>query len=61
MKRRLYFRIEEYDFQIIEEYCKSLGRTKIDVLRELIKGLKIKKKPSSEGRSFKTIILVKLL
>jgi hypothetical protein len=61
MKRRLDFRIEEYEFQIIEEYCKSLGRTKIDVLRKLIRGLKLKNKPSSEGLSFRTIILVKLL
>ena len=61
MKRPLVFRIEEYEFQIVEEYCKSVGRTKIDVLRELIRGLKLKKKPSSEGASFRTIILVKLL
>jgi hypothetical protein len=49
MKRRLDFRIEEYEFQIVEEYCTSVGRTKIDVLRELIRGLKLKKKPSSEA------------
>jgi len=61
MKRRLDFRIDQYEFQIVEEYCKSVGRTKIDVLRELIRGLKLKKKPSSEGPSFRTIILVKLL
>jgi hypothetical protein len=61
MKRRLDFRIEEYEFQIVEEYCKSVGRTKIDVLRKLIRGLKLKKKPSSEAPSFRTIILVKLL
>jgi len=61
MKRPLVFRIEEYEFQIVEEYCKSVGRTKIDLLRELIRGLKLKKNFSSEGSSFRTIILGKLL
>jgi hypothetical protein len=48
MKRPLVFRIEEYEFQIVEEYCKSVGRTKIDLLRELIRGLKLKKNGSPE-------------
>jgi len=46
MKKRLDFRIEEYEFQILEDYCLSVGRTKTDVLRELIRNLKTKKKPS---------------
>jgi len=46
MKRRLDFRIEELEMQILEDYCNSVGRTKTDVLRELIRGLKLKKKPS---------------
>ncbi len=40
MKKRLDFRIEEYEFRILEEYCESVGRTKTDVLRELIRSLK---------------------
>jgi hypothetical protein len=46
MKKRLDFRIEELEMEILEEYCFSVGRTKTDVLRELIRGLKLKKKPS---------------
>jgi hypothetical protein len=42
MKRRLDFRIEELEMQILEDYCNSVGRTKTDV-RELIRGLKLKK------------------
>lgn len=48
MKKRLDFRIEEYEFQILEDYCELVGRTKTDVLRELIRGLKTKKKPATE-------------
>jgi hypothetical protein len=46
MKKRLDFRIEEFEFEILEEYCHAVGRTKTDVLRELIRSLKTKKKPS---------------
>lgn len=46
MKKRLDFRIQESEFKILEEYCKSVGRTKTDVLRELIRGLKAKENPS---------------
>ena len=46
MKKRLDFRIEEFEMETLEEYCTSVGRTKTDVLRELIRGLKSKKKPS---------------
>ncbi|BAZ26062.1 CopG domain protein DNA-binding domain protein [Kalymmatonema gypsitolerans NIES-4073] len=45
MKKRLDFRIEEFEFEILEEYCQAVGRTKTDVLRELIRSLKSKKKP----------------
>lgn len=51
MKKRLDFRVEESEFEILEQHCKIVGRTKTDVLRELIRSLK-KKKPSSEGRGF---------
>jgi hypothetical protein len=46
MKKRLDFRIEEFELEILEEYCKAVGRTKTDVLRELIRNLRLKKKPS---------------
>jgi len=42
MKKRLDFRLEEYEFEILEEYCKTVGRTKSDVIRELVRGLKRK-------------------
>lgn len=47
MKKRLDFRIEEFEFEILEEYCRAVGRTKTDVLRELIRGLRLRKKLSS--------------
>jgi hypothetical protein len=46
MKKRLDFRVEEFELEILEEYCKAVGRTKTDVLRELIRSLKNKKKPN---------------
>jgi hypothetical protein len=46
MKKRLDFRIEDFELEILEDYCNAVGRTKTDVLRELIRGLKSKKKPS---------------
>jgi hypothetical protein len=46
MKKRLDFRLEEFELEILEDYCAVVGRTKSDVLRELIRKLKIKKKPS---------------
>nr|WP_248277448.1 CopG family transcriptional regulator [Brasilonema octagenarum] len=45
MKKRLDFRVEEYELQILEDYCAAVGRTKTDVLRELIRTLKTKRKP----------------
>jgi hypothetical protein len=47
MNKRLDFRIQEFEFEIIEQHCKAVGRTKTDVLRELIRSLKVKEKPSS--------------
>jgi hypothetical protein len=44
MKKRLDFRIEEFEFQILEEYCLVVGRTKTDVLRELIRSLEVEAK-----------------
>jgi len=48
MKKRLDFRIEEYELEILEEYCKTVGRTKSDVIRELVRGLKRKIKTDGE-------------
>ena len=45
MKRRLDFRVEDYEFGFLETYCKELGRTKTDVLREFLRSL-AQKKPS---------------
>lgn len=39
MKRRLDFRIEQIELDILEKYCKRVGRTKTDVLREFIRSL----------------------
>lgn len=46
MKVRLQILLEEKEKQHLEEYCEITGRTKTDVLREFIRGLKLPKKPS---------------
>jgi predicted DNA-binding protein len=46
MKKRLDFRLEDFELELLEDYCKAVGRTKSDVLRELIRNLRLKKKPS---------------
>jgi predicted DNA-binding protein len=46
MKKRLDFRLEEFELELLEQHCKTVGRTKTEVLRELIRSLKMKKKPS---------------
>ncbi|MEB3224563.1 MAG: ribbon-helix-helix domain-containing protein [Synechococcus sp.] len=46
MKKSVFFRLTDEEFEKLEAYCKSTGRSKSDVLRELIRSLKIKKKPS---------------
>jgi predicted DNA-binding protein len=46
MKKSIFFRLTDEEFENLETYCKSTGRSKSDVLRELIRSLKIKKKPS---------------
>jgi hypothetical protein len=52
MNKPLDFWIHESEFKILEEHCKAVSRTKTDVLRELIRSLKVEEKPSSEGRGF---------
>jgi len=41
MKVRLDFCIEKAEKVHLEKYCKMTGRTKTDVLRELIRNLKL--------------------
>lgn len=35
-------RVEELEMQLLEQYCKQAGRTKTDVVRTLLRGLKRK-------------------
>ncbi|HIK29819.1 MAG TPA: ribbon-helix-helix protein, CopG family [Oscillatoriales cyanobacterium M4454_W2019_049] len=46
MKKSVFFRLTDEEFEKLETYCESTGRSKSDVLRECIRSLKIKKKPS---------------
>ena len=48
LKKRLDFRLEDFELEILEKYCVAVGRTKSDVQRELIRNLKTKKKPATE-------------
>lgn len=45
MKVRLDFWVEEDEKVLLEAYCEAVGRKKTDVLRELIRKLRIPKKP----------------
>lgn len=45
MKARLDFRLTDDEYQLLSAYCEAVGRTKSDVLRELIRKLEIPKKP----------------
>jgi predicted DNA-binding protein len=49
--KRVDIRIPEVEFQLLEGYCKLTGRTKTDVLRELIRSLrrKLTKSPELPG------------
>jgi predicted DNA-binding protein len=44
MNKSVFFRLTDEEFLKLEEYCIAVGRTKSDVLRDLIRGLKSKKK-----------------
>jgi hypothetical protein len=41
-KTILNVRVEELEMQLLEQYCKQAGRTKTDVVRTLLRGLKRK-------------------
>lgn len=46
MKVRLDFLIAKEEKALLDVYCKAIGRTKTDVLRELIRKLNVPKKPT---------------
>jgi hypothetical protein len=46
MEKSIFFRLNEVEHKLLEDYCKINQRTKSDVLRELIRSLELKKKPS---------------
>ncbi|WP_414581763.1 ribbon-helix-helix protein, CopG family [Scytonema sp. PCC 10023] len=45
MKKSVFFRLTDEEFTKLESYCEETGRSKSDVLRELIRSLKTKRKP----------------
>lgn len=49
MKVRLDLLIDESEKKLLEAYCKASGRTKTDVLRELIRKLKPPSAPLKGG------------
>ncbi len=53
MKKRLDFRVEEYELQILEDYCSEVGRTKTDVRARTHQKSKDKEKADPLGRGFK--------
>ncbi|MBD2577342.1 ribbon-helix-helix domain-containing protein [Oscillatoria sp. FACHB-1406] len=46
MKKSVFFRLTSEELERLETYCKATGRSKSDVLRELVRNLKIERKPS---------------
>jgi predicted DNA-binding protein len=46
MKKSVFFRLTDEEFEKLETYSEATGRSKSDVLRELIRSLKTKRKPS---------------
>ncbi|WP_448570560.1 ribbon-helix-helix protein, CopG family [Trichothermofontia sp.] len=48
MKKSVFFRLSDKELALLEAYCLAVGRTKSDVLRELIRKLKLPKKPSEK-------------
>ena len=49
MKKGIFFRLTEEEFAVIEGYCLDTGRSKSDVLRELVRKLKNKKTAKNIG------------
>lgn len=46
MNKAVFFRLTEQELAHLEDYCRANERTKSDVLREMVRKLKINKKPS---------------
>ena len=46
MNKSVFFRLNDEEFAKLEEFCLANERTKSDVLRELVRSLKLPKKPS---------------
>ena len=46
MNKSVFFRLSDDELELLNVYCESTKRTKSDVLRELVRSLEIKKKPS---------------
>jgi predicted DNA-binding protein len=42
VEKRLDLKISPEEYELLDKYCKEVMRTKSDVLRELIRGLKLK-------------------
>ncbi len=48
MKKNVFFRLTAEEFALLETYCKATKRSKSDVLRELIRKLKVLQSPTGE-------------
>jgi len=46
MNKSVFFRLSDDELELLNVYCESTKRTKSNVLRELVRSLEIKKKPS---------------
>jgi len=46
MNKGVFFRPNDEEFELLAAYCLANERTKSDVLRELVRSLKLPKKPS---------------
>jgi hypothetical protein len=58
MKKGIFFRLTEEEFAVIEGYCLDTGRSKSDVLRELVRKLK-NKKAAKKHRSQNHSLVIK--
>ena len=59
MKKRLNFWIEEFEFKMLEDYCKSVGRTKPKIRSRIDEKSYLIRKAVLEGRGFRPLFSVK--
>jgi predicted DNA-binding protein len=54
LEKRVDVRLPEHEFKILEEYCKVTGRTKTEVVRELVRNLRrrLPKNTELSGKSW---------